>query len=167
MARNKGYSLVEVLAVIAIMAVLIGAGVTMTGAIPRFRLSACRKNIISQLENTRTDALSFKEAYLILYRDGDGIYVETKSSRKDAQAVIEKVGEKSIEVYYVFGEGGTPVLLEVGDRLKLSFDRSSGAFRKPELNGSVKAYCTGLYLRLGSREYRISLTPVTGKISAQ
>lgn len=168
MKRNKGYSLVELLVVIAIMGILIGAGITMSGVIPRFRLSSCRKNIISQLENTRTAGLSFRDAYLILYRTADGIYADTATSGTGSGVHTEKVGDGSVTLYYVLGNGGTQEELTPGNTLKLSYDRSSGAFKYPEINGAVKSdYCTELTLVNGSRRLSIRLIQVTGKAVAE
>lgn len=163
----------ELIVVIAIMSVLTGFLVLSMGIIPKNRVRACSKELVSKLEQTRTDALSFYNAKLELYRDADGIYTTTiisKDTSGTGTPVTEKIGKGDLELYFLTTESGASrCILQDGDKLVFSFKRSSGGFLY--LEGSVggnpvtaNVYCKEIKVACGSYERIIELVPLTGKV---
>lgn len=177
---NRGFSLVELIVVIAILSVIAGVSVSMLGVVPKARVNSCAKKLVSQLEKTRTNSLSFKDASLYLYRDTDGIYADLVIDKGGTSPVTltERIGDKELTVKYTLADGtGGGTTYELGNvsdggaKLILSFNRSSGAFKYPSIMDGTglgpteqTVYCNKITISYGSRVREIKLIPLTGKI---
>lgn len=154
MVRNqKGFSLVELIVVIAIMAVLSTVGVLSFAVVSGRYVSSCAEELISYIGDTRMEALSRASAELEIFVKNDGVYVHPSVEARDI-----KIGKAGIEVSYT--AGGANVTLSETERLVLSFDRSSGAFTP--LNGGAN-YCDEIRIVSGRHSARIVVVPQTGK----
>jgi prepilin-type N-terminal cleavage/methylation domain-containing protein len=180
--KNKGFSLVELVAVIAIMAILSG---TLSVMLSRngVRVNECANEIHSALKETRTDALSKKTAYVtIRWDDSSKKYVISETGKDDV-----KVGDAStiITVFYESedgtGSGSDPdpsfVLDSFAGNVILTYNRASGAFYPmiesvdtaagtityKELGGE-KIYCTSFQIERGSKTKEVVLVRETGKV---
>lgn len=170
--QNKGVSLVELIIVIGIMAVLTGVVVLSLDVIPKSRVKACSQKIVSKMEGTRTDALSFYNAEVKIYCTSDGVYADTilYKDASTASTVTEKIGNAGVSVAFLTNESGAAyVTLQTGDYLIFSFSRSSGSFKylKGTVGGSSVAasvYCKDLKVSSGSIAREVELVPLTGKV---
>lgn len=166
--ENKGYSLVEVVVTIAIMAVVVGGVVGLSGMIPRAQVNGCAEEMILQVEKTRTEAMSYRDAWIEIYKGTDGIYVDRVVDRNGNGTVDTGemdtiyIGDPGIVIEYKAGSSYTTLT----EHLKLRFVRSTGGFKKPFV-GSVESTedCTGLKLSKGSFVREVELVPLTGKIT--
>lgn len=174
--ENKGFSTIELIVVIAIMAVLVAAGATFTGLIPASRMKECVKETTSMIEKTRTNAMSYGGAELSIYRDEDGIVAKMTVSKTingaDKPTTEEKtVGVSAIAVYYRLGDNGewTELTAAEADKgLIITFDRASGAFGTTTVNGTVQTEkCTGIRFTYGSRTSTLKLITLTGKVTTE
>jgi prepilin-type N-terminal cleavage/methylation domain-containing protein len=175
--KNKGFSLVELVAVIAIMAILSG---TLSVMLSRngVRVNECANEIHSALKETRTDALSKKTAYVtIRWNDSSKKYVISETGKDDV-----KVGDASttITVFYESENGpvsGSFTLDSYAGDVILTYNRASGAFYPmiesvdtaagtityKELGGE-KIYCTSFQIERGSKTKEVVLVRETGKV---
>lgn len=180
--KNKGYSLIELVVVIAIMAILVGVFAISVSSLSGRKVNKCADEIVSTLERARVLTLG-KEQNQVEFR----LYYESTAKEYRAQIyqggtlVSDRVvGKEPIEIKVVF-EGDTTkydlkaqtikgtapyVTTGVGaEGLFLVFNRSSGAF-EPGTNtvGDTKDYCSKIIISGGNRT--IEITPVgrTGKI---
>lgn len=169
--HNMGYSLVELVVVIAIMVVLAGAGISMTGLIPRNQVRKCAKNIITLVEKTRTEAMSFQDARLTIYRMGDGVYADMYVKKQGAESLVSTtlLGDEGIRVEFDLDDGSHFALgsgSEEVEKLTLRFDRSSGSFQNSilEPDKGIVATCSAIRISKGSAESILKLVKLTGKI---
>lgn len=144
---NRGFSLVELVIVIAIMAVM-GAfyflgNALLTGQYAR----ECANDISTALNKEKNYALTRSatiDCYMELVKDTDGYYVRyyqpknaiVKGDTPSDDWVLadeEKVGKSSVEVVCTFRDNGGSVLssaqIGTAQSVKFVYDRISGAFK--------------------------------------
>lgn len=122
MQNNKGFSFIEMIVVVAIMAVLVSGIVVGIGSLAGWRVTDCASDIDSAMKNTKINAMSKFSAYMKIYCDSDGNYF-LKESGKQA----EKIASGGISIKYKNHNGVITDITE-GSPLILSYNRSSGAF---------------------------------------
>ncbi len=165
---NKGYSLVELIVIIAIIAVIGGVGVTVLAALPQGQVKSCAKELALEIEKTRTSSLGLEAASITITNDADGVHTQI-TVKKGGTEIVEsrEAGKAGVQISYVLGSG-TEIPLGT-DGLKITFNRSSGAFQYPKLvSGGAEAtqteYCTAIIIKKGGYERKITLVPLTGKL---
>jgi prepilin-type N-terminal cleavage/methylation domain-containing protein len=135
--KNKGYSLVEMLIVIAIMAVLSGLSAVSVNLISKAKCQDAVQSFDSQLSNlwlqTKSTAGSQKIMYMELEKNATGscyqvtIYEDTGSAKETT--VLEGNPERSrkcrVRIYY--REKETDSYVEITSSKKIKFDKSTGA----------------------------------------
>ncbi len=168
MKRNEGFSLVELIVVIAILAVLSAVAVMGIGMLGGWRMNQCVALVDSGLKETRTDALSREAAYFTISCDEDGnYYMESTKHPK------EKIAGAPIAILYTTDVQADAQEITPELPLTLSYDRASGAFLPmlewdavsgayvPKQTG---AYCTSIQIRMGEeKNTTIRLVKSTGK----
>ncbi len=146
---HRGVSLVELVVVIAIITILSATTVGLLALLPRRQVIGCGTEVVSMLEKTRTNAISYNDAWLVLYYTEEGVYgqictrkyLDDGSGTYSYQVVSEdptKIGNPGIKLAYAVTEGGTVTELPIQETGKTShlivrYDRSSGAFKTTEL----------------------------------
>lgn len=165
MKNNKGYSLVEIMIVLAILAVLATVGITGLGYIWGTNVRSCANELKTAIGKTRITTMGKDEATIRIYQDStDGAYYK--------QEIVDGVGERPIKVgkailtlTYTMVDG-TGTLIGTGtisgsDELAIAFDRSSGAQREATAGAGM---CSEIDVSFGSRHSIITLVPATGKV---
>lgn len=179
MKRNEGFSLVELIVVIAILAVLSTAAVMGIGMLSGWRINQCVNYVDGGLKETRTDALSREAAYLTVSCDENGnYYMEGTNHPK------EKIAGETIEIVYTTDAQTGEEEITPEQPLILSYDRASGAFLPvQEWNAErgtyvyketgeganiAYVYCTSIQIRAGEgKSATIRLAKSTGKHSIE
>lgn len=172
---NKGFSLIELIIAIAIMAVLIGVAIYQAGIIGRGRIDSCVKETVSNLESCRLEAMSFREAQFKISMTSDGIE-GSRGVRKGEDFLEEttSLGNRNLDMYVSLTKGTLTEerQMKVGDYIVFSFDRSSGAFKPVfgQVGGAIiidNTYCE--QIRFESTEYErfITFVTLTGKIDTK
>lgn len=163
--NNSGYSLVELIIVIAIMAVLIGTVFYSISMIFGANAKTCANNIQRAIADCKVTTMGKKEAYMELYRAADGnvytkLYVYEQTGATPVEEEPQKMGNNRVYVGYI-KPGETPdaaTELNSGDSVTIKFDRSSGSFDK-----TAHDNCAQIIVRGGSKNYAIEMTQLTGK----
>ncbi len=163
--NNSGYSLVELIIVIAIMAVLIGTVFYSISMIFGANAKTCANNIQRAIADCKVTTMGKKEAYMELYRAADGnvytkLYVYEQTGATPVEEEPQKMGNNRVYVGYI-KTGETPDAatdLNSGDSVTIKFDRSSGSFDK-----TAHDNCAQIIVRGGSKNYAIEMTQLTGK----
>lgn len=175
MRRNEGFSLVELIVVIAILAVLSTAAVVGIGMISGWRINKCVSLLDSGLKETRTDALSRGAAYLTISCDDNGNYYMEGTRHPQ-----EKIAGNPITIVYTTDAQTGEEMITSEHPLTLSYDRASGAFLPilewdeghttyvPKQTGEgadvAYVYCTSIQIRAGEeKNTTITLVKSTGK----
>lgn len=162
--NNKGYSLIELIVVFAILGIMTAVGGYSLTAISAANAKECAKQIEAGLVSTRTQAYSSDTdgsiASVSFSKRADGIYM--KKSFEDEE---KKIGGSKVTVTYTIKNAGANVDPEpLGAPIVFSFNRSSGAFRQLQQNGSSIGMCDTIQVTSGGKTYTITCYEKTGKI---
>lgn len=183
--NNKGFSLVELIVVMAVMAILISVGVRNLGVLDTYRTRECKDKIESALKNSKIDCLSKSksntstaytgakgsavtaDAYLEIKYENKSVYVTKylpeKNGGPTTAGISEKVskGKNTVIKYKVNGAEET---LSDGETLTIGYNRSSGAFLPINAAGE---YCEEIIIQAGTKTRTIHLETKTGKIASK
>ncbi len=183
--NNKGLSLVELIVVIALMAVLIGLTTLSISLLFGTQAKACAQNVSGMLNETKTGCMSrYDETMTLSYRPktdpdeaiiSDGYYSENFVSTIGSNAQEMPVGDSQIRkmgtsrvVITVYLTDGSSFELGQTEKITISFKRASGAFDKVVVNGTEKdAYIDKMTFQSGLRTFTITMVPETGKHTLQ
>ncbi len=149
MSDHRGVTLVELVVVIAIMTILSTLTVSLLALLPRRQVMGCGTEIVSMLDKTRTNAISYNDAWLVLYYKNDGVYGQIctrkylpgESGTYSYQVVSDdpvKIGNAGLTLGYAVSEGDAVTDLPMQEDGKTShlivrYDRSSGAFKTTQV----------------------------------
>ncbi len=186
--NNKGLSLVELIVVIAIMAVLIGIGTFSLSLLFGTQAKSCAQKVSAMLSETKTGCMSrFDETMTLSYRDAatdtdpsvtsDGYYAENRvfTMKKDASLFeaastqMRRMGSPRV-VITVHLTDGTVFELGENNSITISFDRASGAFEEvtATVDGNpVTGYIDKMTFQSGLRTFTITMVAETGKHTLQ
>ncbi len=129
---NRGVSLLELIVVIAILAILATGTVSLFGLLRTADTAKAARLIDSVMEEVRMDTMSrSQKQYLYLYCIGDRIYLKASPQAASGEAGLDAESgrrlAKGITLFYKKETEGEDYL-EAGESLRISFERSSGAF---------------------------------------
>lgn len=166
--NNKGYSLVELIIVIAIIAVVgLGAAWSIILVLSG-NAKTCTHSIMNAISECKIMTMSKGQGnvQLLLYRDDDGnVYSEIQmresktSAWETAYNGLEKIGAKRCSI------GSTKDADDLPGKANpwvICFDRSTGAFLYDAAKGGVTSI-ENIYVMGGRRNYHIKLEKLTGK----
>ncbi|WP_310601867.1 type II secretion system protein [Anaerosporobacter sp.] len=131
-SSNKGFSLIEILMAISILALLVVATtfqIVTSKYVDAERCSRCIEQNMSQL---RLNVMSSKtQSYLILYQIEDGSYYMAVTETPDAVCTSAdgiKIGSSKIGITGKTGSEAIDVSYTGNKRIVITFHKSSGAF---------------------------------------
>ncbi|MBO5657166.1 MAG: prepilin-type N-terminal cleavage/methylation domain-containing protein [Agathobacter sp.] len=156
--NQRGYTLVELIVVVALMGVLSSVGLLSYSLVTGRNIKSCAAELEGYIGKTKIQAMSRATATLRIFAAEDGIYVNLSTEGQDV-----RIGKRGLTVTYETRKGGATQTYTLNtngsNALTLSFDRSSGSFL-PLADGSQ---CSRITLPDGTRTMRIILIPETGK----
>lgn len=170
MKDNKGFSLVELIVVIAIMSILTGVSVLSIRSAIGTYVKQCTANIESQINNARHMTMAKNKVSLKIYVDSSGAYYAdmevyaTDSSTTPESVTTKKLGRSSVDVSFTTDSSmadGTFKKVDSSNPIIIEFDRSSGALK--DQTNCVKQ----IKISQGAHTKRITIFPETGKISVK
>lgn len=166
MKNNKGFSIIEMLVVIAIIAVLAGVGIFGFSFLQGRGADRAARKIVALLEETQAMSMVKYDNSFLLQIDQDG-FITIKQIYKTTEEDNEEIFETKLDdsgVIISYETSSELVTLKEGQQLALSFKRASGEF---DYIAGTNDYCYEIYLEKGGTRKHISLTPKTGKISVE
>ena len=129
---NRGISLVEILAVISILAILASGGISLYGQLGYADTKRAANRVNSAMEEVRMESMSRdRKPYLYLYQIDGTYYLKRSTEANQAAAELEAASGTLISEKISLSFRITPsqdVTLDPGMALRISFDRSSGRF---------------------------------------
>lgn len=161
MKNNKGFSLVELIIVIALISILTGVSFVGLGYLYNTNVKSTVQKLDSSLQKvqsyTTAKSSGGRDIGLVIKKNGDGFYVEYKGI---AGQQDEKIGGTNLTFnYYV---GGSAVAIDSTHPLEINFDRSTGGLLPLTNNGSD--YCEKIEVSLnGANKCTITISKVTGR----
>lgn len=174
MKNNKGFSLLELIVVIAILAILSGIVITAMMNTGSFKVKKATELLKVSIGETKIEAMSKNMASLTILRDTSGTYYIQRGEGEK-----EKLVKGNVTISYTEEGSGIETPVESGHPLQFSFSRSSGAFtpiidsinadgsyqyRTVNSGGTSEVvYCSSIIINCGSRSNRIMLVKDTGK----
>ena len=170
MNRNRGFSLIELIVVVAILAIAASLVVGSFNLVYVKNMQSCASRIDALLSKTKICAMTRAgSVYLRIYQGSDGIYADYC----EGGAVVEsnKVGKSTVAL--VWNDGTTDhALADQGQDLYLSFDRGTGAFltlaqsfscANQSYTGANTNCCVSITLTGGGTTRTITMIAPTGK----
>lgn len=184
---NRGLSLVELIVVIAIMAVMVGVGILSLSLLFGTQASGCAQRVSSLLNETKTGCLSrYDETMTLSYRTkgsddaitSDGYYAENcvYTINSDAASIqvggagsseIRSMGSPKVIITVHLSDGSS---FELGttESVTISYNRATGAFDPVIVNGTqTDDYIEEMTFSSGLRTYTITMVQETGKHTLQ
>lgn len=156
MLDKKGFSLIEVIICMAIMAILSVSAFSLSGHIKYANTKKCVKQLNQKLETAKMTTMSKAgEWSFYLYRhDGELYYSLTKEAFDPDKGT--KLGGKKIRLFYK-EKGGSEVELTGSSKIKIQFVKSTGAFTGSKIYESLRIATDS------SKGHTITLVEKTGK----
>lgn len=133
--KDKGFTLVEMIIVLAIFTILLGILIPSLNALIGYRVDRAAKSIDTGIERMRTEAMSRLVAEMKLEKKKDGYYISYCLYKGKQSGMAwsdeEKIAPAKTTIMYQLDEYymKEPKTLEQGDSLILTVDRRTGGFR--------------------------------------
>lgn len=169
--NNKGFSLIELIVVIAIMAILIGGVSSGMALLARGNVQKATNKIYSDLNLVRTRTLTVNADWkLVIVKEDNGY--KAKTYRNDELYQTTNIGAMNIQYtdYSDSASAGVSYDLVNGDA-EISFSRVNGKIASVKLgthalnvNDGLKGIIT---VTRGTKSYEITLWYNTGKITSR
>ncbi len=155
--NNRGYSLIELIVVIAILMIVAGGTILGVGVLSGKPADQCASSLNMAFSSHRVSAkgkaYDASKTYLIVKKESDDcIYTEESI---DGNKTTLKICSKGVDLSYV--QGGVTKTLSPGNSIKFTFDRATGAFK-------VGDDISLITIKKASREYNLTLYNLTGKV---
>lgn len=162
--NNKGFSLIELIVIIAIMGIVTVGSAAGFGMVSGASAKEASGKINTAIAKTKMDAMSRADASMNLYKDGSAYYVDLKYKVGDEEIVdTVKVASSRVKITYCTSENPQAKEITEEQSLTIRFDRDTGGF-KPI---SDDEYCKTITVKSGPREYTITCERLTGKTTVK
>lgn len=172
--KNAGYTILEMMVVVAILAVGLAVVSMSVNTIFSLEMKECVKQLAAELGKQKVAAMTRSgEVYMRLYKDDGGIFLDKYENDVPVEQGVRIGGEK-ISVTYYSGSNTAGTALSP-DGIVIAFNKSNGSFKKigqawtmyggsgsPTYPGE---YYTKLVIQSGGASRTIVLWPDTGKFS--
>lgn len=189
---NRGFSLVELIVIIAIMVILLGLFAANISRISGYRAKECRTKVVSSLENGRLVTLSKSRGgsnmtntntYLVFVRNSANGCNYCITVVENEVTDVKKISKGNVTLKYSYSKNatdGTPIgsisssqglgidspdsVLQaaIGAGFRVGFSRQNGAFLSYDDAGAVNVY--QMFASLGNYNYGITIHPKTGEV---
>lgn len=155
--KNSGFSLIELVVVIAIIAILSGMAISGIGMISGWKQKQCVKQLDAAIGETQMQAMSKGKAELVISRDSNENYWMQMTGGENIQ-----ISDAKISIYYIDDVTEEEQLL--CDKLTISFDSVSGALLPMAETNEDIYYCKKIVIRAGeTRQTKIRFVKDTGR----
>ncbi|MBR4719016.1 MAG: prepilin-type N-terminal cleavage/methylation domain-containing protein [Lachnospiraceae bacterium] len=181
---NKGFSLIELIIIIAIMSIVLTMLVANLGYANSSAAKGCANSLKTAIGQTRIKTMGKKETYLYVYKDGKGYSMKTisKGSKTGDPITVEateQLAKSKVSIKYSFkkadGSMTTPVELDSSNDILIGFNRENGkldmssssiTFEGMTKNVTSTSNETGIVFNVqsGNFIYDITIYGATGKV---
>lgn len=167
---DRGLSLVEMIIVIAILAVVSGIVVLGISAAISKPAEECARKIQQSLQSARVYTMGKQTLSLKFYMKNGCVYVEETATLPDGSSNTKtpvKISAKGVKVS--FRQDGATDYSDLGvkgsaNELTLSYDRATGGFNK---SACAPGFCDKIRVEKGNKVMTVSLYSLTGKVTVE
>jgi len=156
---NKGISLIEIIIVLAIMAIIGGAFFLTTSIATDKHVTSCAEKISASLEQTRNLAMGKQSGYILISQaPGDYVYCQMYV---DGQAYGDRVaiGHSGLTVK-ITPDSGSPYILSSVTNIRIDFSRSNGSVTN---SPAIKE----IVVTNGHKSMLVKIDKFTGRVSVE
>lgn len=156
---NHGTTIIEVIVVMAILAIFVAGTTNIVGRLRGKQANQCAYKMEAVLSEIRTETMSKsngdkESVYLTIANEDGSIYAELKIRDDTNRHLLGK--DVTVKAYPKVGAAKT---LVEGSKVQVYFERSTGALYSDNNN-----YCK-FEIKQGNVTYVVNIIPETGKIS--
>lgn len=175
--NNKGFSLLELIIVVAIMAVIIGIMVVSMTVVAKGNAKKAAKNLYNSINTLRFDTMSVNaDWYMIITKDSKGYKFTTYKDKGDETGSVYKVlnAGASVNIQYIADDSDgnashttTDLTSDTFENMEIKFRKDTGAFEYVKVNGRpVMTGTKGTFkVTSGNSEHQVTLWYKTGRIT--
>lgn len=154
---NRGYSLVETIVIIAILAALGGVVVYGLSLASGKSVTQCARQMQILLEQNRTVTMGKESTYVMIYKDpSKGVMAQEFINGSSSGKPPVKIGESTVDVTC----NGTSIGEDVSGGAKVEFDRGTGALK--DVTDDME-----FVISRGGRVLTLTIDVLTGKVRIQ
>ncbi len=164
MKNNRGLSLIEVIIVIAIMAIVGVSGFAFMTLQSNSKVNECANKISASISKVRVDAMSKSktpgDCYVEVGKEANGKYYIKKCTPAGESKDI--VGNSNITIKF-YSPDSDEYTVSASTVLTLKFDRTTGGF-VPTTPETDSEHVAKILVNNGKREIELNLSSITGKV---
>lgn len=180
--RNAGVTIVELVVVMAILAIATGITLANVGSLTGYRARECAKKISSELSSNKVTTLGKAsnngDITFEITKEGNKVYFTTHMKKGSSTWDEKKLMGKGRMIVEFVDSGTTKEIVPAGEtgtnkvnKLALYYNRSTGQICKVNDDGTVQTEkCSISNIKISNsgrtKTYDIKVYPLTGKIKA-
>lgn len=160
---NRGFSLVELVVVMAIIVIIGGAAFTGLKLLTSRPVDECAKKLQIALEGNRNTTMGKYSSSLVFTEDANGVWLE-EFINSVSQGKTQ-IGQSGVNVKYTTQENGAGTISTYDlstSPIQISFNRANGSLNH---QGDNKTYVTSFIVSRGdARTLTVTIDRLTGRV---
>ncbi len=163
---NQGFSLVELIVVVAIIALIVGVFSIGYSVVGNKSVEQCAKRIETVLENCRNTTMGKLTCSVSFYISDGKLMVDKEVN---GEHTYSELSGKDVTVQYLYWDHGVHGPADMpATPITITFNRASGSLEKQPVGGPTgREYVTGFRVSNGNNTLEISVDKLTGRVTVE
>ena len=154
--NNKGYSLLEVVIVVSLIALFTGVALIGFRVLNSRQVDDCVKKLKMGLESNRVTTMGKFESSVSIYVDSKGFLTLDESINGEVNT--KRIGDDNLKFEYKIDNGTWNNVPGASNKLTVRFNRNSGSMETP-------IEVTDFRISLGNTNITVNIDKLTGRVS--